>query len=82
MSHADYRKNNDRTQNSSGYHKKDGTSIRAIMNREAKMDFFQFMVDVNRAQATEILKPTPLQFPNYQTGEMEEISGEDWQDPS
>ena len=33
--HADYRKHNDRSQNSSTYHKKDGTNTRAILKREA-----------------------------------------------
>ena len=32
---ASYRKNNDRSLNSSTYHKKDGTNIRAILKREA-----------------------------------------------
>lgn len=36
MKNADYRKNNDRTQNTSTYHKKDGTSIRNILKREAE----------------------------------------------
>jgi hypothetical protein len=31
---AHYRKHNDRTRNSSTYHKKDGTNIRAILKRE------------------------------------------------
>jgi len=34
MKHANYRKNNDRTQNSSTYHKKDGTNMRSILKRE------------------------------------------------
>lgn len=34
MGHADYRKHNDRSLNSSTYHKKDGTSVRAILKRE------------------------------------------------
>jgi hypothetical protein len=33
---ADYRKLNDRTQNSSKYHKRDGTNVRAILERESK----------------------------------------------
>ena len=40
MRHADYRKWNDRSQNSSKYHKHDGTSVRAklkaVLNRELK----------------------------------------------
>ena len=35
MKNAAYRKHNDRTLNSSTYHKKDGTPIRAILDREA-----------------------------------------------
>lgn len=33
---ANYRKNNDRSLNSSTYHKKDGTNIRAILKRDAE----------------------------------------------
>jgi hypothetical protein len=33
---ADYRKLNDRSQNSSTYHKKDGTPVRQILKRETK----------------------------------------------
>ncbi len=33
---ANYRKHNDRQLNSSTYHKKDGTEIRAILKREAQ----------------------------------------------
>jgi hypothetical protein len=36
MKNADYRKHNDRTQSSSTYHKKDGTSVRNILKREAE----------------------------------------------
>lgn len=32
---ANYRKYNDRTQNSSTYHKKDGTNVRAILKVQA-----------------------------------------------
>lgn len=35
---ANYRKYNDRSLNSSTYHKKDGTNIRAILKREAKKE--------------------------------------------
>jgi len=34
MQHATYRKHNDRSLNSSTYHKKDGTAIRAILKEE------------------------------------------------
>lgn len=36
MSHARYRKHNDGSHNSSTYHKKDGTNVRAIEGREAR----------------------------------------------
>ena len=35
MKNANYRKHNDRTHNSSTYHKKDGTPTRTILKREA-----------------------------------------------
>jgi len=38
MKNADYRKHNDRTGNSSTYHKKDGTNTRAVLKREAKKE--------------------------------------------
>lgn len=38
MKHADYRKMNDRSQNSSTYHKKDGTAVRAKLKREAEKE--------------------------------------------
>ena len=36
MKNANYRKLNDRSLNSSTYHKKDGTAVRAILKRDAK----------------------------------------------
>lgn len=35
---ASYRKLNDRSLNSSKYHKKDGTAVRAILKRELKKE--------------------------------------------
>jgi chaperonin cofactor prefoldin len=35
---ADYRKNNDRSQNSSTYHKKDGTNVRAIEKAKTEIE--------------------------------------------
>tara|TARA_R110000751_G_scaffold71196_7_gene143998 strand:+ start:968 stop:1171 length:204 start_codon:yes stop_codon:yes gene_type:complete len=35
---ANYRKNNDRTHNSSTYHKKDGTPTRHLLKQEAKKE--------------------------------------------
>ena len=36
MKNANYRKHNDGSNNSSTYHKKDGTSVRTILKRELK----------------------------------------------
>ncbi len=38
MKPADYRKYNDRSLNSSTYHKKDGTNIRAKLKEEARRE--------------------------------------------
>lgn len=38
MKNANYRKYNDRTKNSSKYHKKDGTSIRSKLKKESEID--------------------------------------------
>ena len=38
MRNADYRKFNDRSQNSSKYHKKDGTPVRSKLKQEAKKE--------------------------------------------
>ena len=38
MNDANYRKNNDRSLNSSTYHKKDGTPMRQILKREAQAE--------------------------------------------
>lgn len=38
MGHADYRKINDGSHNSSTYHKKDGTAVRQILNVEAERE--------------------------------------------
>ena len=38
MKNADYRKYNDRTQNSSTYHKKDGTSMRHILKEDTQRE--------------------------------------------
>lgn len=36
--HANYRKYNDHSHNSSTYHKKDGTPVRAKLKREAELE--------------------------------------------
>lgn len=41
MRHADYRKHNDGSQNSSTYHKKDGTPTRAILKREMPEEYHE-----------------------------------------
>jgi hypothetical protein len=41
MSKAEYRKVNDRTQNSSTYHKKDGTNVRAKMKNNLRKTLTQ-----------------------------------------
>lgn len=38
MKNANYRKYNDRSQNSSTYHKKDGTNTRAILKEDARKE--------------------------------------------
>lgn len=45
MGHADYRKYNDRSQNSSKYHKKDSTNTRAILKKEACAEIDQARID-------------------------------------
>lgn len=42
MGHADYRKHNDRSHNSSTYHKKDGTPVRNKLNQEAKEEISEY----------------------------------------
>jgi len=46
MKNADYRKNNDRTQNSSTYHKKDGTPIRNILKNDAKKEIDEHIAQI------------------------------------
>ena len=41
MKNASYRKHNDRTHNSSTYHKKDGTPVRHLLKQEAKKEIEQ-----------------------------------------
>jgi len=45
MNDANYRKHNDRTHNSSTYHKKDGTPVRSILKREAKNEIEEWEDD-------------------------------------
>lgn len=49
---AYYRKYNDHTLNSSTYHKKDGTPIKAILKREAQEEIEEFF---NHKSANEVL---------------------------
>jgi len=53
MKNANYRKHNDRTHNSSTYHKKDGTPIRAILKREAERDIEQLIEEGERRELME-----------------------------
>jgi len=46
---ANYRKHNDRSQNSSTYHKKDGTKIRVILKKEAEKEIQE---DCSKSGAT------------------------------
>ena len=43
MNDANYRKHNDRTHNSSTYHKKDGTPVRGILKRETEDEISSFL---------------------------------------
>jgi len=43
--HGNYRKHNDRSQSSSTYHKKDGTSVRSILKREALSEIDEVLSD-------------------------------------
>lgn len=46
MNHANYRKYNDRSHSSSTYHKKDGTSIRAILKQEAEDEIKEYINNI------------------------------------
>lgn len=48
---AQYRKNNDRSLNSSTYHKKDGTPMRAILKREAVQEVAVSLVDASHVKS-------------------------------
>ena len=52
MGDADYRKHNDRTLNSSTYHKKDGTKVRAILKREAEQEIRAAIISFEDELAT------------------------------
>lgn len=62
MSDAQYRKHNDRSLNSSTYHKKDGTNVRAILKEEAQQeidaafDDFQNVIEEERKLVDKLLK--------------------------
>lgn len=45
---ADYRKNNDGSQNSSAYHKKDGTNTRAILKEDAKKEIMNATFGISK----------------------------------
>ena len=52
MKDANYRKHNDHSHNSSTYHKKDGTPVRAILKREAESE-------IKDAEKAELIKLDP-----------------------
>jgi len=60
MNHANYRKHNDRTLNSSKYHKLDGTPIRAKLKEETRKEIQEEMNNDHK-QAMELAKE------NYET---------------
>ncbi len=45
---ADYRKINDRSLNSSTYHKKDGTNVRAILKERAKKEIEENETEIRK----------------------------------
>ena len=47
MKNASYRKINDGSHNSSTYHKKDGTAVRAKLNREARREAYEAQIRKN-----------------------------------
>lgn len=47
---AHYRKSNDRTMNSSTYHKKDGTALRSILGRDAEKEIREFLDERSAAE--------------------------------
>ena len=48
MKDADYRKLNDRSFNSSTYHKKDGTEIRAILKEESRKEIEEELLTIKK----------------------------------
>jgi len=48
MKDANYRKWNDRTHNSSTYHKKDGTKVRAILKSELKKEIKEIKKEIDK----------------------------------
>jgi len=47
MRHADYRKHNDGSHNSSTYHKKDGTPVRQILAKDTRKRVEAYLSDVD-----------------------------------
>ena len=68
---AHYRKLNDRTQNSSKYHKKDGTEVRAKLKEETKKEELEAMTErpAGIEQIAEIIEPelwgSPWGYPEH-----------------
>ena len=51
MKNANYRKYNDRTHNSSTYHKKDGTPVRTLLKRESEEEISEARNEHKRIKA-------------------------------
>jgi hypothetical protein len=50
---ADYRKHNDHSQNSSTYHKKDGTNLRAKLKKEGQAEAVEATEDEDKRPSME-----------------------------
>lgn len=57
MQHARYRKFNDRSLNSSTYHKKDGTNVRAILKEEARKEMGEIIMKNEKLWCVNCLGP-------------------------
>jgi len=64
MKNASYRKHNDRTDNSSTYHKKDGTNIRAILKREAEEEMKNAMTTTTTTVPRYVVLTAAAHMPN------------------
>ena len=53
MKNANYRKHNDRSHNSSTYHKKDGTPVRNKLKQETEQEISQYIKKESENSETE-----------------------------